>query len=116
MKHLLPLVSLILVVGQGGTQDPVANPLAGKKFLSLEKLESGLSPNGVVLDHWQLDFKDKTFSWRYSDVGETGNYEYNPKTGVILANTRNRKLQANFDAKTGVLTWEKQKYKIPMKK
>ncbi|HIO92785.1 MAG TPA: META domain-containing protein [Leucothrix mucor] len=48
--------------------------LDGKNFVSVEELEVGLGPNGLVLGHWKVNFDDGQFNWQYSDVGEAGKY------------------------------------------
>src|SRR5262249_23693966 len=103
-----------LLLSAAAAQD-ITDPLAGKQFRSLDKHEVGLGPKGVELGYWSLSFKGGTFSWRHSDVVESGKYEYNAKTGEITGRPRAGKLvyRGNYDAKTGVLTWEKVKYKQP---
>ena len=87
--------------------------LQGKRFQSLEKLERGLGPNGVVLDYWHISFKDGKFSWAHSDVSESGRYEYDSATGKITASPRAGKLkyEGKYDPKTGALIWQDKKYK-----
>jgi len=114
MRH--PIILLAFVVAPlaawSVAQEPAANPLAGKRFLSLEKLESGESPKGgIVLDYWHITFKDKSFTWRYSDILAEGTYSIDAKTGMLTVKEGDRNIEASFDAKTGVLTWDKRKYK-----
>jgi hypothetical protein len=42
-------------------------------------------------------------------VVSTGAYEIDDKTGAVMVGP---KLWGSFDAKTGVLTWDKRKYEI----
>jgi hypothetical protein len=103
-------VSLILAAGMSGAQE-ATNPLDGKRFLSLEKLTGGDRPDGTVTQiHWAVHFKGKSFSWRHHDVIVNGTYEFDAKTGTVK--TDDKRITANFDAKTGILTWNKQKYKV----
>jgi len=91
-------------------EDPAAtNPLDGKRFLSVDKLTGGERRDGtVVMTEWEVRFKGAEYSWRHHDVVAVGTYEFNPKTGAL---TVKRGTEASFDAKTGVLTWDKRTYK-----
>lgn len=102
------LVGLASSNGAVRAQDAPAHPLAGKRFLSLEKLTGGERKDGTVNKiHWRIDFKDKTFTWLHHDVIVPGKYEFDANTGVITAG----RIKASFDAKTGLLTWENRKYR-----
>jgi hypothetical protein len=112
MRRAAILIGVLLTVGTGVSdgQDPPANPLAGKRFLSLEKLPGGDRADGTVNQiHWVVQFKDKSFSWLHYDKVLPGTYEYDAKTGAVR--TGDPKIDASYDAKTGILTWAKQKYK-----
>lgn len=116
MKHLRAVAALALIVflGWGAySQEPAeADPLSGKQFKSVNKLERGLTPKGVALDHWSLRFKKGTFTWDHSDVSESGSYVFDAKTNRITAMPRAGKLkyEGTFDPKSGALVWEKEKY------
>ena len=90
-----------------------AHPLDGKRYRSLEKLLCGDKPDGTVtMDYWEITFKGKTYFWRHHDVISQGSYDFDPKTGLLAFDKADRsKLTASFDAKTGILTWGKDKYK-----
>ncbi|HEY1860878.1 MAG TPA: hypothetical protein VGG61_11015 [Gemmataceae bacterium] len=119
MKHPLIVLGLALSLSAGfsAADQPPENPLAGKRFLSVEKLPGGKTPEGGIgVKHWELQFKDTTYRWSYhndvsGDVVRGGGYELDAKTGV-LSFKGNVKIEASFDVKTGVLTWDKQKYKM----
>ncbi len=102
---LLGLVlALLLAVGAGiaGAEGSPADPLDGKTFRSVEKLPGGDRPDGKVnLIHWEVRFKDKSFTWRHYDKVATGSYSFDAKTGTVTVKGG----AASLDAKTGVLTW-----------
>ncbi|MBM4071557.1 MAG: hypothetical protein FJ271_21875 [Planctomycetes bacterium] len=113
MVHIATSAGIIMVAAltigpTGDAQDAPANPLAGKRFLSLQKLTGGERRDGTVNQiHWRIDFKDKTFEWLNRDVIVTGKYTYDARTGIISAGN----IKASLDAKTGILTWGKHKYR-----
>lgn len=112
MRPLATLIGLFLVFAAGLSfaQENAPNPLDGKRFLSLEKLTGGDRPDGTVNKiQWSVEFKGKSFKWLHHDVVVPGTYEYDAKTGEVK--TGDPKIAASFDAKTGILTWAKQKYK-----
>lgn len=58
-------------------QNGACTALEGQSFSSVEELECGQGPGGISRCHWRielsaLDAKRSTFTWRYSDVGESG--------------------------------------------
>jgi hypothetical protein len=110
MRQSVLAFVLSIVVLASGTQDATAaDPLDGKVFRSVEKLTGGERRDGKVnLIHWEITFKGKSFSWLHTDVISTGTYELDEKTGAIKVSNPN--VEASYDAKTGVLTWGKQKY------
>jgi hypothetical protein len=100
------LLGVVLAIGA----DTPADPLEGKRFLSVERLAGGDRPDGTVNQiHWEVKFKDKSYSWSHSDKLLTGGYEFDAKTGAVK--TDDPKIKASYDAKTGVLTWGKHEYK-----
>lgn len=112
MRRLAFLIgmSVIIVTGMSRAQEPAANPLDGKRFLSLEMLPGGDRPDGTVNQiHWAVSFKDKSFTWLRYDTIVPGTYEFDARTGAVK--TGGNKIDASFDAKTGILTWGKHKYK-----
>ena len=93
--------------------EAAAHPLDGKRFRSLEKLVCGERRDGTVaMDYWEITFKGKTYFWRHLDVITQGSWDLDSKTGLLAFDKDDRSgLAASFDAKTGVLTWGKHKYK-----
>ena len=113
-QPLLAFVLSFMILACGARYATAADPLGGKVFRSVEKLAGGERRGGEVnLIHWEITFKGKSFSWRRTDVISTGTYELDEKTGAIK--TSNPNLEASYDAKTGVLTWGKQKYEAVKK-
>jgi hypothetical protein len=114
MRQLGILLGFVLatgVVASGTPYAAAADPLDGKVFRSADKLPGGERRDGtVVLIHWEIRFKDKAFSWRHTDVISTGSYEWGAQTGALVVS--DSKVEASFDARTGVLTWDKQKYEV----
>ena len=112
MRRRVILVALVLAGGAGvaGAEDPPADPLDGKTFRSVDKLPGGERRDGTVTQvHWEVRFKDKSFSWRHSDKVSTGTYTFDPKAGTV---TVKGGPDASFDAKTGTLTWDRRKYAL----
>ncbi|HEV3257459.1 MAG TPA: hypothetical protein VG013_11300 [Gemmataceae bacterium] len=110
MRRLSILLGLVLAVGAGiaGAQEVPADPLDGKTFRSVEKLPGGERRDGTVVQiHWEIRFKDRSFSWRHADVISTGTYAFDAKAGTVIVEGG---LKTSFDAKTGVLTWDERKY------
>src|SRR5262249_34652251 len=91
-------------------QDKVrpTTPLDGKTFRSVEKLPGGERRDGKIVPiHWEIHFKEKSFTWHHYDKISLGAYTFDGKTGVL---TVERGPGASFDAQTGVLTWDNRKY------
>jgi hypothetical protein len=111
MRAVLTLAALaaVLVLAGAAVADEKTDPVDGKTFQSVEKLEGG---RGGAKINWTLTFKAGKFTWRYSDVSEAGTYEVDAKTNKVTGKTpgRDEKLKAEFDPKTGVLTWDGVKY------
>jgi hypothetical protein len=103
-------VALTLGVAAAGV-DP-ADPLDGKTFRSVEKLEAG---RGGAKMHWQLSFQRGKFRWRYSDVSESGTYTFDARTNAVLGATggRDQKIKGQLDRATGVLVWDGVRYQAP---
>jgi hypothetical protein len=58
-------------------QDGACTALEGRSFQSIDQHECGLTPDGVAMCHWRLDVtaldpQRSSFTWRHSDVGESG--------------------------------------------
>lgn len=78
--------------------------IVGRTFTSIEQLECGITPDGVVLCNWSVDFRvDGEFIWMYSDIGEAGTYTC--ENGIITL-TSGQDVAQSYDPVTGVLTWD----------
>jgi hypothetical protein len=75
-------------------------------FRSVEEGECGLGPDGVVMCQWTVSFAaDGTFSWMYSDLGDSGTWSCSE--GELSAQRGGgQAISVSFDAGTGVLTWD----------
>jgi hypothetical protein len=103
-------MSLIIAASMGRAKETAANPLDGKRFLSLKKLPGGDRRDGTVNQiHWVVRFKGKSFTWLHYDKLLSGNYEFDAKTGAVK--TGDPKINASYDTKTGILRWGQHKYK-----
>src|SRR5689334_18319415 len=108
MKRLLILLGFALALGTVSPAAAADNPLDGEVFLSLQKLAGGERRDGSFdLIHWTITFKGDSFQSRQSDTISKGGYKYDTRTGKIAVEG----IDASYDAKTGVLTWGKIKYK-----
>src|SRR5262245_59728054 len=106
---LLGVVVAIGVVASTAQYATAADPLDGKVFRSVEKLTGGERRDGTVnLIHWEIRFKDKSFTWLHTDVVSPGTYEFDAKTGAVVI--KDSGLKASYEDKTGVLTWDGRKY------
>lgn len=75
-------------------------------FSSVEELECGLGPDGVVLCHWSLTLSaDGTWTWVGSDYGDGGTWTC---SGSELAGQHagGQSVEASWDAATEILTWD----------
>jgi hypothetical protein len=93
-------------------QDGACIALEGRKFESVNELECGRTPTGLGLCKWAVTFVERDevssgFSWRYSDVGESGPIECN---GAAITSLSQRAINGSFDAVTQKLVWEGQTY------
>ena len=114
MRHTAIAIGIVLAVAAGANADPKApqHPLDGQRFLSVEKLSGGDRRDGTINKiQWELNFKETEFTWRHSDVISMGSFTYDGKTGALTVKAGAAKIEASFDPKTGVLTWDKKKYK-----
>jgi len=93
----------------GDAGDATANAcaaLAGHTFSSVAEMECGLGPDGAASCHWTVRFAvDGTYSWSYSDVGQSGTYTC---SGASVTGTRTGSppVSGSYDAQTGQLTWD----------
>ena len=119
-RRLLPL-ALLASACSGGMQDPstveqqdgACVALEGRRFISINDLECGLTPSGVALCKWRLSFmsSDDTssrFQWSYSDVGEGGLIECHGEK--IDEFSHQRPINGTFDPVSQKLVWEGQTY------
>ena len=85
----------------------------GKTFVSVNQMECGLGPSGVVNCNWRVTFTGGTFSWSHSDVVETGSYTCD---GAVISATRavpsTTPLLGRLDPQTGQLTWDGATYLV----
>jgi hypothetical protein len=101
-----------LIDGQNGA----CTALEGRTFSSVEQHECGLTPDGVALCHWQITFsaidpQRSMFTWRHSDVGESGAVRC---TGRQLSTDGiGRVYTGAYDPGAGVLTWDGLPYAAP---
>lgn len=93
---------------------PAAPKLAGMKFLSAEKREVGMTPNGLAMGHWHLTFMDKEVHWQHSDMVEVLAYTV-AADGTIKATRKfgqdEKPVTAKYDAAKKEIVWEKVTYK-----
>ena len=87
----------------------IGSDLANKRFMSIEKKEIGLGPDGPEIGHWSIYFSSSTFQWDYSDVAESGTYVLEGKE--VIGQTSDRKIFAEYDPASGVLTWDGTDYR-----
>jgi len=113
MRRIAILVGFALAAAPraGGAPGAAADPLGGKTFRSLERLPGGERRDGTVAQvRWEISFQGKSYSWLHSDIIATGTYEYDTRTGALAVKAGGRQVEASYDAKAGVLTWDKHKY------
>lgn len=93
---------------------PAVHPLVGKSLLSLKKLPCGEKPDGTVtLGHWRITFEDEdSFEWQHHDVIALGRYAFDARSGLLTVEGGAAKIEASFDAKSAVLTWNNVEYKV----
>ena len=91
------------------SQAPIGNALTNNRFMSIEKKELGLGPDGAELGHWIIYFSSSTFEWAYSDVAESGTYVLDGK-GVV-AQSGDRQILGQYDPDSGILTWDGADYR-----
>jgi hypothetical protein len=93
----------------GDGRDANANAcaaLAGHTFSSVAEMECGLTPDGAASCHWTIRFAtDGTYSWSYSDVGQSGTYACSGAS-VMGTRTGSPAVSGSYDAQTGQLTWD----------
>ena len=91
-----------------GGDATMANEIAGKNFRSEIQAECG--PDDPVC-YWRVSFAESTFTWTYSDQGDTGTYTYD--AGIvsgILDNASNTMVSGVYDSAAGTLTWNRRPY------
>ena len=79
----------------------------GRAFRSVGEHECGLTPDGVVYCHWEIEFAAGTFDWYYSDVGESGTYTCDDM--MMIRGTTSAggdEYTGSYEAATGQLTWD----------
>jgi hypothetical protein len=61
----------------GDSGDPAVSDctlLARTSWRSVEELECGLTPEGVALCNWSVNFTESDWTWHHSDVAEAGSW------------------------------------------
>lgn len=92
--------------GSGGTtsQTDTCEVIDGQTYWSVDELECGLGPEGVVTCNWSIEFLAGVFLWSYSDIGETGSYTC--EGDDIIGMAGGREVQGFLDRTSGELTWD----------
>ena len=73
-------------------------------FISIEELEVGLGPEGVVLGHWSIIFQeDGIYEWNYSDVTEFGEFSCNQD--IISHSSYEGMTQSVYNIQSETLHW-----------
>jgi hypothetical protein len=91
--------------------------IAGLTFYSVDEMECGLAPPdaGVATCHWSVAFTTTgSFSWRHSDVVESGTYTCN---GATITGTRGgtfAPITGTLEFQTYGLTWDGVRYASPL--
>lgn len=79
-------------------------------FPSVEELEIGLGPDGVVMGHWSISFTGDSFQWEHSDVAESGSYSC--ANGILSGTTGAAPpYEGSFDPTSRVLLWDGVEYR-----
>ena len=99
--------------GSGGAsaQADACDVIDGRTYWSVDELECGLGPNGVVNCKWSIGFLAGVFEWSYSDVGEAGRYFCEGDVIMGVASGQ-RSLEGSLDRATGELIWEGEVYAL----
>lgn len=82
--------------------------MEGRTFRSVDSREVGLGPEGSVMGHWSIGFRAGKFSWRHSDVSESGSYTCSGSR--IIGQGFRRTYSGEYRRKRGVLTWQGMEY------
>lgn len=90
-------------------QAPIGNALSNKRFISIEKKELGLGPDGAEMGHWFVYFSSSTFEWVYSDVAQSGSYVLAGKR--IVGQSGDHQILGQYDPDSGILTWDGTDYR-----
>ena len=69
---LLACTGAPIPVDSGPVGRECGEGLWGESFTAMEDRECGLGPDGPVMCRWTLTFGDETYTWSYSDIGESG--------------------------------------------
>lgn len=85
--------------------DARCQAIKNKKFVSIDLLVGGATPEGTTKSHWTISFTEKEYYWMHTDLGETGTYEC--KKGAISAGNLNGK----YDVQKKELLWNGVKYR-----
>ena len=73
-------------------------------FISIEELEVGLGPEGIILGYWSIDFyEDGMYEWNYSDITEFGEFTCNQN--IISYSSYEGMHQSVYDMQSEILHW-----------
>lgn len=96
-------IALALLVACAGSGSDPCDGIAGSSWQSVDELECGLTLDGTALCHWSLSFAaDGTFSWQYSDIGDSGTWTC--ADGVITGDASGGPVEGTLDG--DALTWD----------
>lgn len=86
-------------------KSPARRDLDGARFVSRERHEVGLGPDGTVFGFWSVGFKDGIASWSHSDVEESGAYSI-ADDGTITAEMGPNGIRGSLDSGSDALLWD----------
>jgi hypothetical protein len=103
------ITAIALTAACSGSSAPDACTLiADTTFVSVNQMECGLGPNGVVTRcNWRVSFSAGAYTWSHSDVVEVGAYSCDGATiTATRAGASTTPLLGRLDPQTGQLTWD----------
>lgn len=79
--------------------------LAGMRFVSREKHEGGMTPRGMAMGYWHLEFRESSCGWDNWDVREGCRYHLFPD-GRIEASCSGRPIVGQYDPDRKQVKWD----------